>query len=252
VDEALSVSNERLRGALTRAGTAPRDLARAVDVDLKTVERWLGGRRPFPRHRRAVADLLLQEESYLWPGIANERRMVDVGRAELVTLYPHRSAVPTELWLDLLSNAARQIDVLAYAALFLPELAVDVVNALVRKAKEGATVRIALGDAASGGVRLRGEEEGIGDGMAARIAMSLVHLEPLVGREGIGVRLHGTTLYNSIFRFDDEILVNTHLFGAKAYQNPVLHLRRVEGGTLFRDYVASFDRVWGQSSPYAR
>jgi hypothetical protein len=246
------VPNERLRAAIVRSGTGPTELAAAIDVDLKTVERWLHGRQPFPRHRRAVAKLLRQEETYLWPADPSTRPPVDASTAELVTIYPHRSSVPAELWLELLDRASEHIDLLAYAALFLPELAADVVAGLASKARTGTTVRILLGDASSEGVRLRGEEEGIGAGMAARIAMSLAHLESIVGIENVAVRLHGTTLYNSVFRFDNEVLVNTHLFGAKAYQNPVLHLREIPEGTLFRDYTRSFERVWAQAGPYAK
>ena len=33
-------------------------------------------------------------------------------------------------------------------------------------------------------------------------------------RPGIEVRLHATTLYNSLYRFDQSLLVNTHAYGA--------------------------------------
>ena len=61
---------------------------------------------------------------------------------------------------------------------------------------------------------------------------------------GIEVRQHDSVLYNSIYRFDDEMLVNTHVVGSPAPQNPVLHLRRLPGGHLFEHYLKSFDRVW--------
>jgi hypothetical protein len=56
--------------------------------------------------------------------------------------------------------------------------------------------------------------------------------------------LHNTTLYTSVFRYDWEIIVNPHTYGDPASLNPALHLRRVEGGTLFDHYVAAFERVW--------
>lgn len=246
------MANERLRSALVRGGNDLGELAETLQVDRKTVERWLGGRSPHPRHRRALAQFLGRDEAYLWPDAVDQQRLASASRAELVTLYPHRSAVPTELWLELLSRAGSCIEVLAYAALFLPELDPRIVDDLAARAEQGAAVRIALGDVESDAVRLRGEEEGIGQGMAARVTMTLAHLAPLVGRSGVQLHVHGSTLYNSIFRFDDEMLVNTHLLGAKAYQNPVMHLRRVEGGTLFADYADSFQRVWSDSKPYMR
>src|SRR3954466_8903188 len=133
--------NERLQSTLIRAGTGPEELARAAEVDVKTVKRWLAGRTPHPRHRRAVAAHLGPEESYIWPHAADWRLGQDA-QAELVTMYPHRSAVPAELWLDLLSRASSSVDVLAYAALFLPELDPGLVDTLAARAKEGATVRV--------------------------------------------------------------------------------------------------------------
>ena len=65
----------------------------------------------------------------------------------------------------------------------------------------------------------------------------------------MSVHLHDTTLYNSIYRFDDEMLVNTHLYATNAYAAPVLHLRRLDGGQLFANYARSFEAVWERSSP---
>jgi hypothetical protein len=48
--------------------------------------------------------------------------------------------------------------------------------------------------------------------------------------------------------FDDDMLVNAHVYGAPAAHSPVLHLRRLPGGRLFDHYQASFERVWEQAS----
>ena len=45
--------------------------------------------------------------------------------------------------------------------------------------------------------------------------------------DGVELRLHDTPLYNSIYRFDDEMLVNVHAYGILAAYTPVMHLRRV-------------------------
>jgi hypothetical protein len=65
------------------------------------------------------------------------------------------------------------------------------------------------------------------------------------------VRLHGTTLYNSLYRFDDAVLVNTHVYRASAFQIPVLHLRRLDGGSPFDLYRESFEAAWEAARPYA-
>jgi hypothetical protein len=50
----------------------------------------------------------------------------------------------------------------------------------------------------------------------------LTYYRPLVDVDGVEVRLHATTLYASLFRYDDEILVNPHAFGEPASANPIV------------------------------
>jgi len=61
--------------------------------------------------------------------------------------------------------------------------------------------------------------------------------------------MHSTVLYNSIYRADDQILVNTHIYNCPAAQAPVLHLRRVAGGSMVSTYLESFERVWDGATP---
>ncbi len=49
------MANENLKTALQHAGMQPDDLAELVDVDVKTVRRWLYGALPYPRHRTRIA-----------------------------------------------------------------------------------------------------------------------------------------------------------------------------------------------------
>ncbi len=58
------------------------------------------------------------------------------------------------------------------------------------------------------------------------------------------IRCHRTTLYNSIYRYDDEMIVNPHVYGIPAPHAPALHLRRLSAGCLVETYAQSFDRVW--------
>ena len=62
-------------------------------------------------------------------------------------------------------------------------------------------------------------------------------------------RLHRTVLYNSIYRADDQVLVNTHVFGLAAAQAPAWHLRKLPGGELASLYLDSFERVWETATP---
>lgn len=93
-------------------------------------------------------------------------------------------------------------------------------------------------------------EEGICKGtIAAKVRNALAFYRPLDGLPGIEIRCHGTTLYNSIYRFDEEMLVNTHVCGLMAAHAPLLHLRRLSGGDLFETYSESFENVWNTVTP---
>jgi transcriptional regulator with XRE-family HTH domain len=242
--------NERLRNRIAAAGLALADVAAHVQVDPKTVERWITKDRvPHRTHRWKTAELLDTDETYLWPTVADDLRTTAASQAEFVTLYPSRGAVPEQLWSALLENAQSNVDVLAYAGLFLADGRPDLSNILSTKAGEGASVRLLFGDPDSEAVRCRGDEEGIEDGMAARVRLVLTYLSDLLNAPDVGVRVHRTTLYNSIYRFDDDMLVNAHVYGAPAAQNPVMHLQRVPGGRLFGHYLKSFDKVWESAQP---
>ena len=243
------MANERLRSCITGARLTIPDVAAQVGVDPKTVERWIVlGRIPHRSHRWATASLLGTDEAYLWPEVADDRRAQAASAAELVALYPNRGAVTGALWRSLLDNAVDHIDVLVFSGLFLPDGYPEVAKLLASKAEQGTQVRLAFGDPDSEAVRRRGEEERIGDGMAARIRLSLIYLRDAIGAPGVELRFHATTLYNSIYRFDEDMLINAHVYGAPAAHSPVLHLRRLPGARLFDHYQASFERVWEQAS----
>ena len=57
-------------------------------------------------------------------------------------------------------------------------------------------------------------------------------------------------LYNSILRFDDQMLVNPHIYSMPAFRAPIIHLRRIQGGPLFQTYVECFERIWDESRPF--
>lgn len=243
-------TNERLRSALAARGLSVDDLASQLGIAPETVERWIAiGRLPYPRHRRAAADLLGQDEAFLWPKAVPAARSMAVSRSELVSIYPHRSDVPAQLWWSLFAGATDQIAVLVYAGVFLFEQHPDLLDLLTEKTASGCQVRIALGDTTSEAVRLRGEDERFGEGIDSRVRLALRHLEPLRHGSAAEIRLHRTTLYNSIFRFDDQILVNHHIWATNAYEAPVLHLRQLRGGKLFDMFARNFELVWGTAAP---
>jgi hypothetical protein len=244
------MANERLRDAVLKAGLSPLALAEKLAVSAKTVERWITLERlPYPRHRHAIATLLQERESYLWPDALPPERAVRVAESEVVHIYPRRAAVPLDLWHRLVEHAQDQIGILVYSGLFLPEQVPTLVKLLKAKALAGTTVKILLGDPKSESVAVRGSEEGIGEAMGVKVRNVLSFYEPLRTVDSVQAKFHSTTLYNSIYRFDDEMLVNTHVYGFPAAHAPVLHLRRLSAGELFDTYADSFDRVWSSGRP---
>ena len=244
------MANERLRDALATAGLTTTDAAEAVGVDAKTVERWMTqARTPYARHRGKLAALVGLSESYLWPTAVPPERQARIAESEIVAAYPHRRTIPTDLWDELLDRASDRIDVLVHAGQFLAEQH-DVVQVLGRKARTGVTVRINFGRPGSEAVELRSAEEGLGpDVLAARIRYGLAAYRPLLEVPGLEFRFHETTLYNSIFRFDEQMIVNMHVYGVAGAHAPALHLRKLGPGDLFDTYARSFVEVWNQSEP---
>ena len=241
--------NDRLRDALLRHGLDISDVATATGVDQKTVERWITkGRAPYPRHRHTVAAMVRESESYLWPDALTPDRAAEVSTSEVVTVYPHRHQLPPELWSRLVESTANRVDILVYAGMFLTDNP-GLLKKLREKARNGMKVRILFGDPECDAVERRSVEEGIGSGtIAAKIKNVVSIFAPIADEPGIDIRLHDTTLYNSIFRFDDEMLVNMHVLGHMAPHSPTMHLRQLAGGSLFELYAESFESVWESST----
>ena len=77
----------------------PAKLAEAVDVDPKTIERWIvSGRVPYRRHRFNVAAFFGVDESYIWPDALGRDEIVAASESEIIAVYPHRWAMPRDTW----------------------------------------------------------------------------------------------------------------------------------------------------------
>lgn len=236
--------NERLRRAMLRAGHDTAGLAAAVGVSVKSVERWISGESvPYPRTRYRVAAVVQEDESYLWPEAIST---ASLNGAELVATYPRRTDVPHHLWTELLRSAQRNVDLLAFAGLFLTEEHADWLPTLAAKAEAKVRVRLLLGDPDGEQLAARDREHCIGGGVAGRVAAVLSYYRQMPG--SVQIRLHDTPLYNSIYRFDDELLVNSHVYGILAAYTPTLHIRRIDGA-YFNTYLESFERVWAIARP---
>jgi transcriptional regulator with XRE-family HTH domain len=242
--------NERLRAFLLENGETRAKLAEALEVGNKTVERWVTRDRvPYRRHRHAVAAHFGVDEVYIWPDALDRDRVAAMSGSEIVAVYPHRSEVPKDVWGHLFSQAEQEIGILVYAGLFLAEDA-GVQRILRDRARAGVRVRILLGDPDSKVVAERGEDEGLGgEAVGVNIRNVLALYRPLRAIEGIEFRFHQTVLYNSIYRADDQLLVNTHIQGLSTSFAPVWHFRKLVGGEFASVYMESFERVWETAEP---
>lgn len=237
--------NRRLRGAMLNAEMTPVRLAELVQVDVKTVQRWLTEDRvPYPVTRHRVAQTLGHDETYLWPELLVDGFGDRVGADAIGSGWPTRTAVSSATWHSLFDQVKRQLDILIYAGAFLVET-LDLGDVLRFKAKQGVAIRVLVGDPGSVAVKARAEELGL-RWLPERCRTTASYLAAAVG-PGICVRPHGTTLYASQFRFDDTLLINPHAHGVWAAQSPVFRFD-CSGSAIFQFYADAFDRVWAASA----
>ena len=243
------MSNERLRVALSRAGLSVERAARETGVDPKTVQRWLAGRVPHPRHRWALAEHLEEDEEFLWPDARRHDASPTENAAELVAVYPYRTELDPRRWWDLFTRAERQIDLLGFTLYFLWQQHPGLRDLLAEKVAAGCQLRVALADPDSDHVRWRDQEESQAITIVARIQSSRAALEPLMAMEAVDIRFQEAPLYNSLFRFDDEMLVTPHLYATPGHAAPLLHLRRLGPSGLFSRFATHFDGIWADARP---
>ena len=115
------MANERLRALLLERRVTTFKLAEAVQVDAKTVERWIvADRVPYRKHRYNVAAFFGVDESYVWPDALDNEQITAASESEIVAVYPYRRAVPRDAWGHLFGQAEQEIVILAYSLVLLP------------------------------------------------------------------------------------------------------------------------------------
>jgi transcriptional regulator with XRE-family HTH domain len=271
--------NETLRRALLRARLSEEDVAARLEVDPKTVRRWLEGRMPYLRHRWALAGVLGLDEADLWPQLRAARSRPDAVRA----IYPSRDAVPREVWQRLFGSARRDIGILACNAVILAEDP-GILGVLAARGRAGVRVRICVrdppapdvaadaagqgtGDAHWPDIAADAAGQGTGDASAGRVragdaagqcigGVSVGRVRDALARDGMSglsaaveMRLYRDVLYNCIYWADDDLLVGQHAYGIPVGRAPVLHLRGTGDDDMIATYLESFERVWAASLP---
>jgi hypothetical protein len=239
--------NEQLRQALLRARLREDDVAARLSVHPKTVRRWLSGRVPYPSSRAALADLLGADEADLWPD-AGGPLTARARPEELRAVYPHRWAIPRDVWARFFESAEHEIGILAYSARFLAE-DVGMLGIIADRAGRGVRVRLALADPDNVSGAQRGREFGIDEVVAAEVCDALTLYRPLMASENVETRLHQAILYNSIYRADGQLLVNQHAYGVPTARTPVFCFRESDSGDMIASYLDSFEGVWKTAVP---
>lgn len=227
--------NEPLRRALWQAQLSEEDVAARLEVDPKTVRRWLEGRIPYLRHRWALASMLALDETDLWP----QARSTRPRPAEVQAIYPHRDSVPREVWLDLFRSAQQEIDILDDSSLFLAE-DTEILATLTDRAKAGVQERICLED----------PDWPEASGMPDHTREGLSRYKDLHQAHSVHIRTHRIPLTNAIYRADDDLLVSQQAFGISARRTPVLRLSRTHDDDMATPYLESFDRLWNGCLPF--
>lgn len=216
------MAKDNLRQALKQAGIQPDELADIVGVDARSVRRWLSGITPRPRQRAKIAGALDTTEHQLWPDIvtapAAAPRPVDpvVGFASIGDL-----AAPD--WKTLLREATEQIELVG--STLSPVLGTPgLPDLLAAKAKHGCQIRILTSNSGP-------------------------HLKPFLKRPGTQLRALAPTAHQTLYRFDDQLLLAIHLPGEDDQQAPLLHVRRAAPGGLFDRLADSCRQLWTDGRP---
>jgi hypothetical protein len=236
-----------------QAGIEVDQLAYDIGANPKSVRRWLAGTEPRGHYRTRVARVLGTTEAELWPELDLRVEGHDE-RGEILAAYAHANDLDVPDWRALLAQATGHIDLLD---LTLTERlsSPGILELLTGKADSGCQVRLLLSAPDSAHLVLADTERGENLSLldippsALAVEQSLAILIPLMGREGFEVRMFIASRFNTILRFDDEMLVTVHLYATPADRAPLLHLKRHSDHGLFEAFAGHFDELWQIATP---
>lgn len=237
--------NNYLKTKLDEKSLSGAELSRKLQVDVKTVDGWINrGVLPRTEMRRNVAHQLGCDVGDLWP---DQVPKASLQLTEVINVWGHRSDSPKDFWWQFFEGATTNIDILGYAVQFLHEEHANFADLLKMKAESGCQIRIIVADPTCDMAIQRDREEELRGGLIARIRSSLIYFEPIIAVPNIELRLQEFPMYNSIFRFDDDMLVTPHLYHRPGRLAPLFHFHRKVHNGPFMTYATSFDEVFGAS-----
>ncbi len=238
--------NEPLRRALLRARLREDDVAARLGVDPKTVRRWLNGRIPYANNRAALADLVGADEADLWPEAAGPlAARFDPKSWEQSTrtagLFPAMSGHASS------NQPSMRSASWPTAPCSSPKMRAFGVSSPIKAVQAS---RSGLPSATPTAHRwlLVARRKASAMPCPPRSVMRVTLYSSLRDIPNIEIRLHRTVLYNSIYRADDQLLVNQHAYGIHSAHAPVFCLQESERGDMTDMYIASFERVWSAAT----
>lgn len=242
--------NTALRDAMASAGLRPRQLARMVGVEHKTVERWLSNPDRAPREstQEDAGRALGVDPMTLWPKSVRSRVKTGHDR-EIIAAYPFRSAAPTSLWASLIDGASQNLTFAGYTNYFLWQQHPRFGARLKAKADAGTRIRFLIGDPESEVTRKREEVEGVPLTVSTRIRITLDALEKMGSVHGIEARFSDQHIALSVFQFDDQMLVTPHIASLLGDESPMLHLHRLEDDGLYDRFAGHVTALWEGGRP---
>ena len=244
------MANERLRTAMAAAQVDLDAIIEATGVDPKTVQRWMNGRTPLPATDRTSSSWSARTRptcGRISPTGADAGQQAD---PEFDPLSAHRADVP--------ANSGRHLFT-RRACNRRPGLRRDVPARAATRPQQrtpGEKGRPRLRDSRCARrprrrrVKTRGDDEHFGPRHRLALPGGVAALSA-ADRSTVGQTstLHDTTLYNSIYRFDDELLVNAHLYGDNAYARPSFTCAARRRSALLRTTAVVRRRLGAGSTP---
>jgi len=211
-----------------RSGLTLEEFADIVGVDVKTVQRWLAGRVPYPGNRARVAGALDTTEHALWPDSVPALTTTEAHEltipltSDAIAGYGHATDSAAPNTAALLSTAAERIEIA------IPNLASQpgLVELFRTSAKNGRQARIIIEDP---------DEQ----------------VEGLLGIDAVEIRASPAREDHVLYRADDEMLLVLTRIGSASASPPIIHLRRQADGGLFDRLADDFDDRWLEATPLA-